>query len=406
LQMKEIEWVHPKDERVRESLLKIFLSHFHLGLTAFGFAILPKLKAMVLKNHWLTEEEMEEGLALVQLYPGPIMVDFTVYTGYKLRGVPGAFFAILGFVTPSLILMLLLSMAYFASGNLPWVSPLFLGLEAIVVGIIFHVTLDFGGRVLKGPIEASISVICFILFLFKANPVLIVLASLLVGAGFARIGLFQLNPMARTGSPEISVHPGSRRGIVFALLIVFLGVLLAFFLKSQVGSMVLSFFKIGSVAFGNGLTILPLVQRDVIDVHHWLTMREFVDGIALGQITPGPFLITATFIGYKVGGVWAALFATFAMFSPSFVMTLIFSEIFLKIKTLRVVKGALHGVLAAFVGLLALMVLQLGGVAINGPKPLALAALSFVAVHFFKWDVLWIFIGGLSLWGLMLFIGI
>jgi chromate transport protein ChrA len=93
----------------RVSLLTILRAYLQVGLTGFGMAILQKLKTMVIDNHWLSEEEMNEGLALVQLYPGPIMVDFTAYVGYKLRGIPGALMATVGFVLPSFVLMVVLS---------------------------------------------------------------------------------------------------------------------------------------------------------------------------------------------------------------------------------------------------------------------------------------------------------
>jgi chromate transporter len=137
----------------------------------------------------------------------------------------------------------------------------------------------------------------------------------------------------------------------------------------------------------------------VVDTHHWLTLSQFVDGLALGQITPGPFLITATFIGYKMGGVLGAALATFFIFSPSFAMTLVFTEVLGRLRGLCAVRGALAGVLASFVGMLAVVILQLGGVALVTPVALALAAAAFVAVRFFKLDILWVLAGGLAVWG-------
>ena len=393
--------------RPQVSLLTILLAYLEVGLTAFGLAILQKLKALVLDNHWLTEEEMNEGLALVQLYPGPIMVDFTAYAGYKLRGVPGAAMATLGFVTPTTILMLVLSAVYFSAGSLPWVHPLFVGLEALVVGVILNVTLDFGERALKGRIEAAIALAAFAALLFKLNAVLIVLAALAAGALFIRPkaapGKAGAKPLPRSEDP-VSLRRWA--GIAVAAAVVLAGVGLAFALRSDIGQMGLSFFKIGAVAFGNGITILPLIQADAVNAHHWLTMSQFADGIALSQITPGPFLIISTFIGYKLGGVWPALLATFAMFSPSFVMTLIFTEVFSRVRDLGPVKGALAGVLAAFVGLLAVVLLQLGRVGISGSLSLVLAAGAFVAVRYFKWDLLWVFAGGLALWGALVVMGL
>src|SRR5450756_2157581 len=99
---------------------------------AFGFAILAEMRALVKRARWLSEPELNEGIALVQLYPGPVMVDLTAYVGYRLRGVPGALAATAGFVLPSFVLMVALSAIYFALGAIWWVRPLFLGLEALV----------------------------------------------------------------------------------------------------------------------------------------------------------------------------------------------------------------------------------------------------------------------------------
>jgi chromate transporter len=387
-------------------LLTIFSAYFVVGLTAFGMAILQKLKALVTDNHWLSEDEMNDGLALVQLYPGPIMVDFTAYVGYKLRGVLGATLATVGFVTPSFILMMILSAAYFAAGSLPWVHPLFLGLEALVVGVILQVTFDFGARALKGRVEAIIALAAFAAMLFKFNAVLTVLIALALGALFIR-------PMAQNTKPR--VRPQVEKGatpirawlaIGAATAVVVAVAVFAWSLRSDVGRLSLSLFKIGSVAFGSGTTIIPLIQADVVDTYHWLTMNQFADGIALGQITPGPFLITAAFVGYKMGGVGAALLATFAMFAPSFVMTLIFTEVFTHLKNLGAVRGALAGVLAAFVGLLASVVLQLATVGITGPASLVLAGGAFVAVRYFKLDILWVFVGGVALWAGLVALGV
>jgi chromate transporter len=174
--------------------------------------------------------------------------------------------------------------------------------------------------------------------------------------------------------------------------------LFAWGLHSEVGKMGLSFFKIGSIAFGNGTTILPLIQADVVETYHWLNMSQFADGIALGQVTPGPFLITAAFIGYKMGGIGAALLATFAIFAPSFAMTLIFTELFSRLSNLKIVRGALSGVLASFVGLMIVVVLQLGQVGITGSVSLALAGGAFITARYLKVDIGFIFVGGLALW--------
>lgn len=381
-------------ESTKVSLWKIFSAYFMVGLTAFSMAILQKLKSLVIRNQWLSEEEMNEGLALVQLYPGPIMVDFTAYVGYKLRGVAGAVAATVGFIFPSFFMMLALSFLYFSASNLAWIHLVFTGLEALVIGVIFNVTLDMGAKVIKGKIEAVIALLAFAVLLFKINSIWVVLVSLALGALFIR-------SKAKTvtiPSSKTSIPLQRWIGISLVSVVVLLMAIFSWSLKSDIGSLALSLFKIGSVAFGNGTTIIPLIQTDVVNGHHWLTMSQFADGIALGQITPGPFLITSTFIGYKMGGMFGAALATFAMFSPSFVMTLIFTELFVHIRNLKAIRGALAGVLASFVGMLSFVILDLSTAILKTPASFAMTALAFIAVRWFKLDVIWVFTSGLVLW--------
>ncbi len=394
--------------RPRISLWTIFSSYFIVGLTAFGMAIIQKLKALVMDKGWLSEEEMNDGLAMVQLYPGPLMVDFSAYVGYKLRGVIGAILATTGFIFPSFVLMSVLSAFYFAAGNLPWVHPLFVGLEALVVGILFNVTLEMGGRNVQNRTQAVIMLLAFAALLFKVNSILIVLAALLLGAWLIRpaAGVGKSAQASKTTSKVEPVSAQRWAGIGAVVLAILAVVGLSWSLKSEIGGLALSLFKIGSVAFGNGTAIIPLIQAETVDVHHWMSLGQFADGIALGQITPGPFLITATFIGYKLAGFWGGLLATFAIFSPSFAMTLVFTEVFARIRNLKPVRGALAGVMASFVGLLAVVLLQLGGVALAGPAAFALAGAAFIAVRWFKIDILWVFLGGLAVWGGLLVLGL
>lgn len=385
----------------RVSLGTILAVYLRLGISAFGFTILQQLKAVAVGRSWLTEEEFGEGLALVQLYPGPIMLDLTAYVGYKLRGVPGAILAASGFILPSFFLMLALSALYFSFGSLPWVHPLFLGLEALVVGVIFQVTLDLGARNIQGRAQAFIALAAFSALLFQLSAILIVLAALVLGA--LLIHTEARKPKTHSLGLSTSPHWAAIGAVVAVVLAM---AVFAWSLQSEVGTMGLAFFKIGAVAFGNGTTIIPLVQAEVVNANHWLTLNQFADGIALGQVTPGPFLITAAFVGYKVGGVLGAALATFAIFSPSFAMTLVFTEVFTRLRDLKVIRSALAGVLASFVGLLAVVLLQLGAVALTTPAALALAAGAFVAARWFKLDVVWIFVGGLALWVALLAIGV
>jgi chromate transporter len=336
------------------------------------------------------------------------MVDFTAYVGYKLRGVWGATLATLGFILPSFFLMSVLSALYFAAGNLPWVKPLFVGLEALVVGVLLNVTLDMGGRNIQTRTQAVIMLLAFAALLLKLNAVLIVLVALALGAWLIR-PIPGAGKNAGAGKPGPKVEPISLKrwaGIGAVIAVILAVVAFSWSLKSEIGGLALSLFKIGSVAFGNGSAIIPLIQYEAVEAHPWMSLNQFADGVALGQVTPGPFLITATFIGYKLAGFWGGLLATFAIFSPSFAMTLVFTEVFARVRNLKPVRGALAGVMASFVGLLAVVLLQLGGVALKSPAAFALAGAAFVAVRWFKVDILWVFVGGLTVWGGLLAFGL
>ena len=406
---KPIQQIFWKYNPARKSLYGVFFqSYFIIGLTAFGMAIIQKIRTMVIDKHWLSEEEVNEGMGMVQLYPGPLMVDFSAYVGYKLRGVIGAILATTGFILPTFVLMSVLSAFYFSAGNLPWVHPLFMGVEALVVGIVLNVTLEMGGRNIQTRTQAVIMLLAFGALLFKVNSILIVLVALALGAWLIRPAA-GAGKMAGAGKPAAKVQPVSLKrwaGIGAVVVVVLAVVAFSWSLKSEMGGLALSLFKIGSVAFGNGYTIVSLLQTEAVEAHPWLTMNQFADGLALGQITPGSILIIATFLGYKMAGFWGGLLATFAIFSPSFAMTLVFTEVFTRIRDLKAVRGALAGVMASFVGLLVVVLLQLGGVALTSPAAFALAGAAFVAVRWFKIDILWIFLGGLAVWGGLLALGL
>ncbi len=393
-----------ENEDPHVGLLTIFLSFLEVGTVAYGMAILQKIKALLLRRGWMTEEEIGEALAMVQLYPGPLMLNLVTYAGYELRGVWGATMSTVGFVLPSTVLMLGLSAAYFAAGKIPLVHTMFLGLDAIIVGVVLEILLDFGGKAVKGPLEATIALGAFAALLARINPVWIVLVALGIGALFIR-------PKPKPGKkPGIPVRPkastGRWIGVAIALAVVLAVVVFSWAMHSAAGSASLAFFKVGSVAFGHGLAILPLLQAEAVDAHHWVTMQQFADGVALGQVTPGPFLITATFIGYKLGGVLGGVLATFAIFSPSFVMTLIVAEVYQNVRSLRAVRGALASVLATFVGLIAVTALSLGYAGIRGTPSLVLAGAAFIGVRYFKLDLLWVILGGLVVWLAVAMVGV
>ena len=384
----------------RPTLRELFWAFLRIGLTSFGMSILQNLKAMTLRRGFVTESEIQEGLALVQLYPGPIMVDLVAFIGYRSRGVLGALVAALGFLLPATAMMMAAAVAYVRYGSLPWVGTMLLGLNALVVGVVLNVTLDFARNNIRGAVEAVLALMAFALGLMHINLVWGILGGLLVG-GVIWHNHESVQPEGR----QLSVR-WANLGVPLLLGVglVALATWSAFHL-SPISQLALVFMKIGAVAFGNGVTILPFMEQDVVGVHHWLTPSQFSAAVGLGQITPGPILNSATFVGYLVAGPLGALASTFAIFAPSIVMTLVFTELFGHIRHLGPVRGAIRGVMAVFVGMLAGVVLTLGRGSLVLPMSFVFAAGALVGLRYFRWDTLIVFCGGLALWGGLAYFG-
>jgi len=376
------------------------LAFFKIGLTAYGMAILQQLKALIIGNNWLTRKQVDEGIAMVQFYPGPVMYNLTTYCSYRLKGFSGSMLATFLFILPSYLLILFLSWLYFTYGSVAWVHPLFLALEAMVVGVVVNILIDFSKRYVGNGKNAIIAGTAFLLLLYHINALIVILAAVVLEFVFRIVAKEDQQKKKEPAPPDSLPLPGkfSHRltaivgtGIIFAAIF-----LIGLFSHHILGQLLFSMFKIGAVAFGSGFTIMPLLQQEAVVTHHWLTMKQFADGIAFGQITPGPFLITATFIGYKVAGFWGSVVATFGMFFPSFFYTLIVTEIYDNIKQNRWIRFAINGIMSAFTGMLLWVVISLGEVSLTHPISWIFAVGAFILIRYFKLNLLWVFLMGIT----------
>jgi chromate transporter len=365
-------------------------------------AILQNIRSIPVQRGWLSRAEIDEGLGLVQLYPGAIMVDLVAYIGYRVARITGALAAAAGFVGPSLALMLALSWLYETYGAAPGVASLVVGVDALVVGVVASVAVDFARQHSNGQAEALLGLAAFAVGVAGANLLLAVFAGLIIGALVLRS-----NPVEGAGVADGPSLDRARlaRSLVPGLVVI-AGVFVAALGSGMLSALVLDMAKIGTIAFGNGSTILPILQQDVVESRHWLSLPVFGVAIGLGQITPGPFLITAAFVGYHVAGFWGGVLATVAIFAPSVAMTTIAAEIYPYLRRHAWVKGAIAGVMAVFVGLLATVVLSLGRQVLPVPAALVLAAAAFVAVRVFKLPLIAVFGAGIVAWAACLALGL
>jgi chromate transporter len=164
------------------------------------------------------------------------------------------------------------------------------------------------------------------------------------------------------------------------IILVYLGLVLCYVINPQLTYLSLTLSKIGALAFGGGFTMIPLIQYEVVDHFHWLTTKEFLDGIALGQITPGPIMITATFIGYKLSGFFGALVATIGIFSSSFFILVLLIPHYDRLRRVEVVKTMERGILGSFIGMLGLVLYNFGRAVFVDIPSIIFAAAAFIAL--------------------------
>jgi chromate transporter len=389
------------------TLRQLFLIFLKIGFTGFGPAYVAEAKKhFVQRSTWLSDEDFVNGLALAQLLPGATYVSFTVYIGYKLRGIAGAITCFFSFLLPPFSIMVLLSYLYFTYGSIPAVGILFKGMEVVVAGLVAHAVIEIGKTAVTDWPGVVIAALAVGIMLYSANIFVLLLA-----AAFAGILVYQrpLKDRRRISPPE-NARPNTaaagtpgRRIIGFAAMF---AVFLAATVYALAGKPVLLqlgwvFFRMGALLFGGGFSMIPFIQQEVVSHYQWLQFDEFAVGIALGQVTPGPILITATFVGYKVAAVSGAVMATLGIFLPSLFWVIATTEVHQKIRHNILVKSAIKGIAAAFAGMILLVAIGLIRHAFFNFSSIGVALLTFGTFRFSKLDTPWVLISGTILYWLI-----
>lgn len=342
----------------------------------------------VTRRGWFTEEQYLEGVAICEMLPGPASTQTGIYTGYLRAGQWGALVAGLCFIAPAFFIVLALSWAYFRFQGVPQIEALFLGVSPVVIAIIVGFCWKLGKKAIKDWPGVAIALATLLLsWQFGVNVLL-----LFVLAGLVSLVIYR--PKAPPGS---SIAPGL--ALVgpwlqnFATLPTAPLAVSSFWGLDRIQEYFLplsSFFlKTGAFIFGGGLVIIPLLETAVVDDFGWMTRNQFIDGVAIGELTPGPVVITAAFVGYKVAGALGALVATVAVFAPSFLFIMFASPFLRRLRQNPWVKSFLRGVLPAVLGAIAAAVIPLAQAAIGQPTlprtlfaaTIAIAAL-VALVHF------------------------
>ena len=376
------------------TLQQLALTSLYIGVTGYGGpAIMGHIKQLfVTRHHWVREQDFLTGLSLSQMLPGATGVNLITFLGYQLRGAWGAFIAPLCFIFPALVLMTLLSAVYFAYGQVPLAQALFTGLGAVVVGLLVNATVTLGRSAIRDTWGIGIALVTFGLVLgLHTSILLVVISSAVLGLLiYRKMPVMTLNDEDTAPPHRISWNFWIG---MFGMLLV-LAVLITLTRQMLITQIFLAVLRVGVLAFGGGFTSIPLFQHEVITVHGWLTPRTFLDGIALGQITPGPVLITATFIGYHLLGVTGALVGSLAIFTPGAFAMFLLAHQQERVRQLIWLRALVRGIVAGFIGVLVSVTIQLGLHSLTDWKTVALAVGSVLVLLVAKKDPVWVILGG------------
>jgi len=371
-------------ERSWKELLQVGGLFLKLGTISFGgpaahIALIEH--EVVRKRAWLDREHFLDLLAATNLVPGPNATEMAIHIGYVRAGWPGLFVAGAAFIIPAFVISLALSWIYVRFGTLPEGKALFYGINPVVMAIILVATYRLGKTALKGKHQVLLGVVAMGAALLGVNEVIVLLA-----AGIAGILFY---------APPTWLGKGTPAGMIFPLLSILHGVPRALtWLDDRLVQMGLFFLKVGSLLFGSGMVLFAFIQNDVVNRYGWLSQQQLIDAIAVGQMTPGPVLSSATFVGYLVSGWEGAVVATIAVFLPSFIIVMLMGPIIPRLRRSATAQAFLKGVNAAVVALILVVSMSLFRSAIVDGWTIALLGVGLIALLRFKVDTFWLVLGG------------
>jgi chromate transporter len=356
------------------SLTQMALYFLRLGALGFGGPVAlanTMRKDLAEERHWLTEQEYEDGLAIAAACPGPLAYQLGVYCGYIRHGVAGGLAVAVAFSLAPFALVVTAAWAYTRFSATWQLRALFYGVAPVVVALILKACFSLGHKMLRKDLPAWVVAVlaCAITVVVQKE-----LTAIFLVAGALGTFVFAPPPAAPAPGREVAPPPPGRAAA--------LGVL-----GSAGGAMTsklfLFFFKTGFLVFGSGLVIVPFLKTYVVDQYHWLSDRTFLDAVAIGMISPGPVVITATFVGYLLGGFSGALAATVGIFSPAVLFTVLLTPLLLRYRRHRRLAGFIRGITVAVVGVLVGTTWLVGRTAIGDVLTVVVGVLSLALLLLF-----------------------
>src|SRR5229473_348360 len=358
----------------RVRIRDLVLYYLRLGTVGFGgpVALCGQMeRELVQERRWLTKDEMREAIAVCQSLPGPLAIQVGIFISYIRGGFWGAWAGGWAFILPNFVIVVALASLYVHFGGLSLVTAIFYGVSPAVIALILHSCYRLAKLGMEDWLQWVIVALCFVVTVAVQAEV----ALLFVGAGIVGIlyyGSLFSGRAASSSLPLLAVLPVSTP-VASTMQGPILGKLLLFFLKA------------GSLTFGSGLVIVPFLEKGLVQQTGWLDERQFLVAVAIGMISPGPVVITATFVGAIVAGFWGSLVATVGIFLPSFLFVLIVAPVLIRNRANRNVQGFVKGAYAAAIGTILGACVLLGKIAIGDWLTVLVALLSLAVL--FRWNV-------------------
>jgi chromate transporter len=349
-------------------LVRYFL---RLGFLGFGgpVALVGQMeRELVDDRKWLTKGQMREAIAICQSLPGPLAIQVGIYVAYLRCGFWGAWAGGWAFILPNFVIVAALGALYVYLGDLQPVTAIFYGVSPAVIALILHSCYRLAKLGMEDALQWAIAAVCLVVTVVLQAEV----ALLFIGAGI--VGILYYGSLFKRTPPALSITVAP-----------ILAQLAPTASSSILGKLLLFFLKAGSLTFGSGLVIVPFLEQGLVQQFGWLDQRQFLIAVAIGMISPGPVVITATFVGYLVAGFWGSLVSTIGIFLPSFLLVLIAAPLLARHRGDPNVQGFVKGAYAAAIGTILGACILLGRIAI-GDWLTALMGLVSLAV-LFRWKV-------------------
>ena len=376
-------------------LREVALLFLRLGTTAFGGPaahIAMMEDEVVRRRRWLTRPEFLDLLGAANLIPGPNSTELAIHVGYRRAGRAGLVVAGLCFILPAALVVTLIAWAYVRSGTLPAAAGLLHGVKPVVIAVIAQALWGLGRSALKSAALAALAVAAVVAVVLGAHELLVLLAAAIIGAvmgaGRPRPPAPPARDERRSERRDAAADDDTLPAVAAAALA------LPAAASGTLGTLFLTMAKTGAVLFGSGYVLLAFLRADFVERLGWLSERQLLDAVAIGQVTPGPVFTTATFVGYLVAGPAGAAVATVGIFLPAFLFVAASGPLVPRLRRSPVAGAVLDAVNVASLALMAVVAVQLARAAVVDLPTLLLALAALALLLRWRVNAAWLVLGG------------